>query len=126
MIQLIQGQEGDIVLTLTEKTTLTNPYYLFVFTHETTKEVISFIKSYADDTSLYPNRFNEFIFASTLFATASIGKYIYQVYEQASSTNKDVALTTSMIENGKMDLNKSTSFTYPQYSAATTYKAYGG
>jgi hypothetical protein len=126
MIQLIQGLNADVVLTLTEKTTLTNPFYLFVFTHETTKEVVSFVKSSADDLSGYPNRFNEFTFSSALFAIASPGKYIYDIYEQASSTNTDIKLTTSKVETGKMDLNTATSFAFKHYDTATNYKQYGG
>lgn len=126
MIQLTQGLNADVILTLTEKTTLTNPYYLFVFTHETTKEVVSFIKASTDDLSGYPNRFNEFTFSSTLFATATPGKYIYDIYEQVSSSNTSIALTTSKVETGKMDLNTATSFAFKHYDAATNFKQYGG
>lgn len=126
MIQLIQGQNKDVVVTLTEKVTLTNPFYLFVFTHETTKQVISFVKSSSDDLSGYQNRFNKFTFQSSLFATAPVGKYIYQVYEQTDAHNLDINLTTSMIENGKMDLNKAVGFAFTQYGAATNYQQYGG
>lgn len=126
MIQLIQGQDKHIVVTLTEKTTLTNPFYLFVFTHETTKEVFKFVKASTDDLSSYPKRFNEFLFEATHFTSAPVGKYLYQVYEQTTLENTDIALITSQVENGKMDLNKATSFAFKHYDAATNYKQYGG
>jgi len=127
MIQLVKGQTSNIIVTLTEKTTLSTPvYYLFVFTHETTKEVISFVIPGAADLSGYPKRFNEFLIDSSYFLHASIGKYTYQVYEQISFVNKDISRTTSMVENGKMDLNTATPFAFTEYDEATNFKQYGG
>lgn len=126
MIQLVKGQTSNVVLTLTEKTTLALPNYLFVFTHETTKEVISFVIPGTADLSGYPKRFNEFVIDSSYFLNASVGKYIYQVYEQTDPTNTDTTFTTSMVENGKMDLNAAAPFTFTEYDEATNFKQYGG
>ena len=125
MIQLIQGHDTDVVVTLTEKTTLTNPFYLFVFTHETTKSVISFVLPCTVDMSLFPSRYNEFTFYASHFATAEIGKYTYQVFEQDNLINL-IITGLNEVENGKMDLNKATVFEFKQYSAETKYTAYAG
>jgi hypothetical protein len=127
MIQLVKGQNKNVIITLTEKTTLVNGYYLFVFTHETTKATISFVKSFASDLSLYKYRFNEYLFDASLFNTATIGKYTYEVYEQTSPTNTNIT-GLNQVETGKMDLNVSTIPVdmFNEYSAPTTFTTYGG
>ena len=127
MIQLIKGQSKDVIVTLTELTTLSDGYYLFVFTHETTKAIINVIKSFSSDLSSFKYRFNKFTFASSLFTTASIGKYVYSVYEQTSSSNTNTT-GLNMIETGKMDLNLSSTATdvFNEYSSPTTFSTYGG
>lgn len=123
MLLLNEGQTSNIVVTLTEKTTLVNAHYLFVFTHITTKQVVRVIKSTEDDLSDYPTRYNEFTLDATVFPT--LGQWLYRVYEQASSTNQD---TTGLneVENGKMNLLGTESFTYAKYEPQTTYKSYAG
>jgi hypothetical protein len=125
MLLLTQGKTDDqIVVTLTEKATLTDPYYLFVFEHFTTKEIVRFVAG--PDQSLYPARFNAFaINTASLFANASVGQWSYKVYEQASAVNTDEA-GLNEVENGRMRLDKSGNFSYQQYEPSTNYKAYGG
>jgi len=127
MIQLIKGQSKDVIVTLTELTTIANAYYLFVFTHETTKEVINVIKNSNSDLSQFKYRYNKFTFASGLFANASIGKYTYSVFEQLSSSNTNIT-GLNLIESGKMDLNVSATpvDVFNEYSAPTTFRTYAG
>lgn len=127
MIQLVKGQSKDVIVTLTELTTLANAYYLFVFTHETTKAVINVIKNSSSDLSQFKYRYNKFTFASGLFANASIGKYTYSVYEQLSSSNTNT-IGLNLIESGKMDLNEATQpvIVFDEYSAPTTFSTYAG
>lgn len=84
MLWLKQGQVAErIVVTLAEKTVLDKPVYIFVFKHITTKELVTFEKSYSDDLSSYPKRYNEFeISTASLFLQP--GQYIYKVYEKFS------------------------------------------
>ena len=120
------GQEKDTCVTLTESTTLTNPYYLFVFTNVATKVVYKVIVNSTSDLSPYPERYNLYsIDVSTLFATAQAGQYSYEVYEQASSTNTDIT-GLNLVECGKMKLLQSTSLTQQGYEPQTTYKGYAG
>lgn len=124
MLTLQKGNTTDnIVLTLTEKVTITNPYYLFVFTHATTKQEIKFIKSYSDDLSAYPARYNEFTIATTLFTT--VGKYVYHVYEQSSSTNTDPT-GLNLLENGQAVLLDVAQDVFTEYSPTTSFKVYAG
>jgi len=127
MLQLTQGQTNEtIIVTLTELATITDAYYLFVFTHVTTKQVLTKIFSSQDDESDYPARFNQFaINTAEVFAGASRGEWQYIVYEQDNSSNTSVA-GLNVLEYGKLRLNASVQFNYTQYNTATTYKTYNG
>lgn len=115
------------VVTLNEKKTLSNPYYLFVFEHVTTKTVYKFVLNSASDLSAYPTRFNKFeISVPARFSNAMQGDYIYDIYEQASSTNTDISLTGAKVETGRMKLDDNTAFEYEKYDGAQTYKTYAG
>ena len=114
---------NDIILTLTEKVTIENPYYLFVFENRTTKGKVKFVKSSTDDLSSYPERFNEFTVARALFT--EIGKYVYRVYEQDNESNTDET-GLNLLENGQAEFIDVPAETYTEYSSETTYKVYGG
>lgn len=116
-----------MILTLTELATLPAPYYLFVFTHVTTKDVVAFVKTEADDESEYPQRYNQFtINASTVFASKQIGEWHYKVYEQEDPDNLDPDDATGLLEEGKLLLDRATAFEYDNYDTTTTYKVYNG
>ena len=111
----------NIVLTLTEKTTLASPFYMFFFKMVTTKEVIAFTKTYADNLSSYKERFDEFeINPSVLFANKAPGQMQYEVYESA-----DGLVKRALLENGKASLNEIKT-TVSGYQNNPTYKGYGG
>jgi hypothetical protein len=104
---------------------LNNPNYLFVFTHVTTKEVVAFVKLHSDDLSAFPDRYNKFnLNPSLLFVTP--GEWHYRVYEQASSSNIDPALSGAVIERGKLILDKAVPFAFTDYDSATNFKTYNG
>lgn len=127
MIILTKGQASEVItVTLNEKRTLTTGYYLFVFTHFTTQDVINKIYNFTDDNSSYQSRFNEFDMPTdALFGSSPIGQWLYHVYEQASSTNTNVAGLT-MVEQGVMVLNPVTEFEREEYNGTTTFKQYNG
>jgi hypothetical protein len=128
MLELhISEASEDIVVTLTEKKTLSEPYYLFVFTHVTTKQVVNLIMSPDDDQSEYPARYNKYTLATaTVFDNKPAGQWIYSVYEQESSTNTTVSNTASLVENGKMILYAAEAFEFEKYNESTSYKTYNG
>lgn len=128
MLQFKQDNTAAVIIvTLTELVSISSPYYLFVFTHVTTKDVVKFIKSEVDDESDYPIRYNQFtIDAAAIFDGQQPGEWHYKVYEQSSSTNTDTTLTGAIIEEGKLLLDRSAEFAYTQYDQSTSFKTYNG
>lgn len=128
MLQFAQDDTAvELILTLSEKVSITTPYYLFVFLHVTTKDSVKFIKGIADDESGYQSRFNQFtINPAVLFLGKPVGEWHYTIYEQVSDSNTDVTLTGAVLENGKMMLGRATDFEFNKYNLVTTYKVYNG
>jgi hypothetical protein len=127
MLRLSFGNTAEnIVVTLNEKRTLDSGYYLFLFTHYTTKQVVSKIFSFAEDDSDYPDRYNQFeINTDTLFDNYPVGMWSYSVYEQASSSNTNPA-GLNEVENGILMLRPETEFSFDQYEQSQSYKVYAG
>lgn len=128
MLQFKQDETtAVIILTLTELVTIDMPYYLFEFTHVTTKDIVTMIRAEADDESNYPDRYNQFtIDASALFGAYQTGEWHYRVYQQTSSTNTDPELTSGLLEYGKLLIDRATEFEFTMYEQSQTYKAYNG
>jgi hypothetical protein len=121
MIRLIKGQTQSIILTLTEKQLLTNPNYLFVFTNRSANTEVKFVKLNATDVSIFKDRYNEFsIVTNTNFGSSLNGQYVYEVYEQASTTNTNPT-GLNLLETGIMEL-VGTPFEFTEYSTTDTYK----
>lgn len=102
MFTIIKGQANTVVLTLSEKTTITNPVYLFEFTNVSTNDVKTFI---AQDVSINKLRYNEFtitenVTENLLNGTVSLldNDYLCNVYEQSSTTNLVVANAHALVE----------------------------
>jgi len=120
MIRLTKGQTQNIILTLTEKQLLTNPNYLFVFTNRSANTEVKFVKLNAMDISEYKDRYNEFsIVTNTNFGSSLNGQYVYQVYEQTSTTNTNPT-GLNLLETGIMEL-VGTPFEFTEYSTTDTY-----
>jgi hypothetical protein len=114
MIVVTKGIQKDIYVTLNESVTLTNPYFLFVFTNISTKEVLKVIVNSTDDKSNYPERVNQFEIDVDLFDELPTGQWSYNIYEQLSSSNLNPT-GLNLLENGKMLLKDSSEVT--DYSA---------
>jgi hypothetical protein len=113
MIRLVLGTNEKIDLTLKEKTTITDPTYLFQFENNSSHEKVYCI---SQDTSVYPDRYNRFtIIVKTANPVALNGEiklttgneYNYTVYAQSSTTNLDPALADETVEEGYMTYDKS-------------------
>jgi hypothetical protein len=113
MINLDKNSNNLVVLTLTEKSTLLNPNYLFSFTSTTNyNNVVNFI---ATDTSAYKSRYYRFtiIESGTTFTNLTggtinlnpNGMWDYTIYEQISPTNLQISGTTGVVEVGKVIVN---------------------
>tara|TARA_R110001599_G_scaffold222508_1_gene421600 strand:- start:1332 stop:1736 length:405 start_codon:yes stop_codon:yes gene_type:complete len=111
MIKLDKETINRVVITATEKTTITAPvYYLFELISDNTKFAKVFT---ASDISNNICRYNEFIVEITDGAEDLLngvinlntnGYYSYNVYQMASETNLDISLTSGVVESGKMYL----------------------
>ncbi|MBL0233142.1 MAG: hypothetical protein IPQ08_05715 [Chitinophagaceae bacterium] len=125
MLLLTIGEDKDLIVTLNEKRTLDNGYYLFVFENVTTRDIVTKIFSFSEDESDYPERFNSFPLSSTVFQDENTGDWRYKVYEQSSSTNTDPTGLTE-VERGIMKLRPATDFSFTEYTGTTSFKQYEG
>ena len=113
MIRLTKGVTSQIIVTLREKQLINFPNYLFVFTGRTTNTQIKFVMLKQSNITLSPLRYDKFIITDDLFAQAKIQQYIYNIYEQTSSTNTDPT-GLNLLETGIMELVQPTTvFTNP-------------
>ena len=104
MIYIDKGEINTFALTLSEVTTLVNPYYLFVFEGEynTAVEPIFWV---GDDTSNWPVRYNLFTLEEGVDVTLIKGQYKYSVYESDTPIIVDENTNTdelNLIEEGRM------------------------
>ena len=114
-----KGTNNTLVFTLSEKVTLSNPYYLFSFKHQVELNPVNFIVA---DTSVYPNRYNKFLITETtgtvnltsgIVSLAETGFYEYTIYEQTSSSNLNPSLADNILEIGMVKVLS----TQPVYTA---------
>ena len=120
MILINKNTTNTVILTLSEKTTLTNAKYLFEVTNDMSNDVKCFI---AADISTNKLRYNEFVFIENVtedllngtFSLLLSGFYKYNVYEQASATNLNPLLALNLIDKGKLNVVSQLS-DYPVYT----------
>jgi len=120
VILINKNTTNTVILTLSEKTTLTNAKYLFEVTNDMSNDVKCFI---AADISTNKLRYNEFVFIENVtedllngtFSLLLSGFYKYNVYEQASATNLNPLLALNLIDKGKLNVVSQLS-DYPVYT----------
>lgn len=111
MIYLQQNTTNNFVLTLSEASRLTDPFYLFHFRNEFELDSDGVFFT-TPDTSIYTNRYNQFelILSSTGSTSGGTstplslvaGQYEYKVYESTGSTLSISATTGRVLEVGRM------------------------
>lgn len=123
MIVLTKGNSSEeIIVTLNEKRTLDAGFYIFSFTHFTTKEVVLFVVNFSADDSDYPDRYNNFeIDPDSVFGNKTVGQWWYQVNESEDGTTEG-----TQVECGVMVLNPEITFAPDQYENQETVTVYGG
>ena len=104
MIYIDKGEINTFALTLSEVTTLVNPYYLFVFEGEynTAVEPIFWVGT---ETSNWPVRYNLFTLEEGVDVTLIKGQYKYSVFESDTPIIVDENTNTdelNLIEEGRM------------------------
>jgi len=106
MLVINKNTNNYLRVTLQEKVTLSNPYYLFVFTSDITNRQVIFLQS---NSSIHQDRYDEFLitetsgtpdYSSGVIEFLPVGSWTYQIFEQESSTNLDPTLTGGLLENG--------------------------
>lgn len=131
MINIIKDLTEDIYFTASENATLTNPYFLFVFTHKTTLEEISFIGTNISttnrvnliDQALLPG--NEFYGINAVFGNSTLGFWGYEIYQKSIDT--DFTKTGLILESGFMTLHPASVTLPTEYTdQSNTFKIYNG
>lgn len=99
MLKILKGGTTNLITTVTELTTISNPEYLFEFVEEQTDESYYCILS---DSSLYTGRYNEFaiIDGSDLTFPRS-NYYTYSIYEQANGSGNLDPTGLTIVEKGR-------------------------
>ena len=131
MILLQENTANIVVLTLTEKTTINAPTYLFRFVNKQTNVEYLCISA---DTSVYKSRYNKFtITTQNTTPNPLLGQlkltlgdeYEYYIYAQVSTTNLDYTLSNQMVESGIMRYDKSLTNRIIFENGTTTRKVFG-
>lgn len=130
MILIKKNSVNNTILTLSEKTTLSNVVYLFEVINDQTKDNIYFI---AQDISENKERYNEFNITDNItenhltgivnFPLKGFSKY--NVYEQTSTTNLS-PVGLNLIDKGKLKVKDTVTPKVAYSGNQTNYIAYGG
>lgn len=130
MLVIHKNTNNTLICTLNEKQTLTDPYYLFVFTSDVTKRTVAFIQS---NISEHTDRYDEFLitetsgtpdYSSGVVEFLPLGSWSYDVYEQDNNTNFNPELATNKLETGMAKVI-GTNETYSRYTGQDiTYKVH--
>jgi VCBS repeat-containing protein len=130
MVVITKGQANTVTVTLKEKTTITNAYYLWEFISKASGEKKYCIQP--TDLSQYKDRYNQFIITEKAspnpiageVTLATTGEWSYNVYEQASASNLSPTGKT-IVESGLVKVI-GTATTDTQYTRTVTTAVYGG
>ena len=116
----------DLILTLTENTTLAIPVYLFVFTSEA--NVAYPVISTDLATAAQKARYNKFTITEGAnnptngsLILGNTGVYDLVVYEQSSTSNLDPALATGVVERTLARIIDSEASNYVSHQIDVTY-----
>jgi hypothetical protein len=116
VIRFYKNSTNNVVVTLTENSTVSNPIYLFMFTNQTSNVHYYFIGT---DTSIYKTRYNKFsiiekVAANTLNGEVTLGFngfYNYTVYQTSLANTSGlttaadaVPFITKSVEVGVVDV----------------------
>ncbi len=104
MIYIEKGEINTFALTLSEVTTLVDPFYLFVFEGEFNTATEPVLWS-GVDTSSFPTRYNLFTLDEGVDLELTRGQYTYSVYESDEEIIVDENTNTNglnLIEEGRL------------------------
>jgi hypothetical protein len=122
MLHIYKGTNNNLIFTGLELATLTNPYYLFIFTSATEENVIFVGTNISTD-----DRYQKVLVLNSVFINKESGTWRYRIREQASPTNTNEALSGNIVEEGFMYLHDATAFQPVQYNQQDNeFKTYNG
>ena len=99
MLRIEKNNQSTLIVTVSELTTIPAPYYLFEFIEEQTQEALYCILT---NISTGIPRYDEFTLVDGVDITFPYaGFYTYKIYQQASSSNLDPALSDGIVEEGR-------------------------
>jgi hypothetical protein len=97
MLVISLGESKNWYVTLTEKVTIANPYFLFAFTHRVTNQLTTVLLT---DISTQTERYNKFAVIEGTTFNLDAGEFEYVIYAQTSSTNLIPASANEEVESG--------------------------
>ena len=110
MINFTKGNTETIYFTGSEKATIDNPFFLFVFTHRITLDVVKLMATNQSITG----RYDSFAFTvNNFFDLKEEGFWSYAVFQKVLST--DFTVSGLIVEEGFMYLNPSVKFEPTKY-----------
>ena len=121
MILITRGASNTFAVTLKEKQTLSNPYFLLRVVSEGKNTESACIIT---DTSNYTQRYNLFTITEGTDITISEGINVYYIYEQSSAVNTDYRNATTLLETGLMKATGTAteSFSQPTYTETFSWQ----
>lgn len=99
MINLTKGETETVYFTGTELATITNPFFLFIFTNRLTLDVVKVMATNTSTTGRY-DKFS--LVVNTYFTGFDDGLWGYDIRQKASSS--DMTETGLIVESGYMNL----------------------
>lgn len=117
----------NLTFTLTEKTTISNPTYLFEFESDQTFDkyyVIATVQSSTKRANIFTIEEGVNDPTNGQLILGNVGFYSYTVYAQNSTTNLDPALADEEVESGKMKLVDDENSQYIEHEPNVTYKVH--
>lgn len=127
MIRFEKYSENNVVITLTENSTATNPYYLFQFTNQTSNVDYYFI---ATDVSNFKERYNEFNVierdnANTLAGQVELGDtgfYNYTIFQTSLNTLSGLTNASQALDYTVKEVEKGKVWVVPSSDSNYTYQ----
>lgn len=131
MIIINKNSVNTVITTLTEKVSISNPYFLFRFTSDYSREQVIFL---ASNVSAYTDRYDKFSITETsgttdlsngVISLTPTGEWTYEIFQQTSSSNLDINYTGALLETGKVRVVGVSDVVTKYDLTRKTYKGYG-
>ena len=90
---------STLLVTATEKVTLSPPYYFLLSLNNREDRSITY-NVLVTDISSFPTRYNEFLITTATSGNWEKGEYEYTIYAQSSSSNTNPSLANQVAETG--------------------------